>query len=76
MKPEKKIKVATDEEFIGLGIHPGLVPAIRELNIYTIEQLKGLNPNKLFNDICGKKKKLKLDAPNPSKEDVANWINA
>jgi len=75
MKPEKKIKVATDEEFIGLGIPPGLVPAIRELNILTIEQLKGLNPNKLFNDVCGKKKKLKLEVPNPSKEDVANWIN-
>ncbi|EPR68746.1 lysine--tRNA ligase [Cyclobacterium qasimii] len=75
MKPEKTIKVATDEEFIGLGIHPGLVPAIRELNIHTIEQLKGLNPNKLFNDVCGKKKKLKLEVPNPSKEDVSNWIN-
>ena len=75
MKPEKKIKVATDEEFIKLGIHPGLVPAIRELNIHTIEQLKGLNPNKLFNDVCGKKKKLKLEVPNPSKEDVSNWIN-
>lgn len=75
MKPEKKIKIATDEDFIGLGIHPGLVPAIRELNIHTIEQLKGLNPNKLFNDVCGKKKKLKLEVPNPSKEEVSNWIN-
>jgi lysyl-tRNA synthetase class 2 len=75
MKPEKKVKVATDQDFIGIGIHPGLVPAIRELNIHTIEQLRGLNPNKLFNDVCGKKKKLKLDVPNPSKEDVANWIS-
>jgi lysyl-tRNA synthetase class 2 len=75
MKPEKKVKIATDQDFIGIGIHPGLVPAIRELNIHTIEQLRGLNPNKLFNDVCGKKKKLKLDIPNPSKEDVANWIS-
>ena len=30
-------------------------------NECTIEQLKGLNPNKLFNDVCGKKKKLKLE---------------
>jgi lysyl-tRNA synthetase class 2 len=75
MKPEKKVKIATDQDFIGIGIHPGLVPAIRELNIHTIEQLRGLNPNKLFNDVCGKKKKLKLDVPNPSKEDVANWIS-
>ena len=75
MKPEKKIKIASDEDFIELGINPGLIPAIRELNIHTIEQLKGLNPNKLFNDVCGKKKKLKLDVPNPSKEEVSNWIN-
>lgn len=76
MKPEKKVKIASDEDFIELGINPGLIPAIRELNIHTIEQLKGLNPNKLFNDVCGKKKKLKLDVPNPSKEEVSNWINA
>jgi lysyl-tRNA synthetase class 2 len=75
MKPEKKVKIATDKDFIEIGIHPGLVPAIRELNIHTIEQLRGLPPNKLFNDVCGKKKKLKLDVPNPSKEDVAKWIS-
>ncbi|MFO7824838.1 MAG: lysine--tRNA ligase [Cyclobacterium sp.] len=75
MKPEKKVQVATDEDFIALGIHPGLVPAIRELNIHTLEQLRGQNPNKLFNDVCGKRKKLKLEAPNPSKEEVENWVN-
>jgi lysyl-tRNA synthetase, class II len=74
MKPEKKIQVASDEDFIALGIHPGLVPAIRELNIHTMEQLKSQNPNKLFNDVCGKRKKMKLEAPNPSKEEVEKWV--
>jgi lysyl-tRNA synthetase class 2 len=74
MKPEKKAKIASDEDFEALGIHRGLIPAIRELNIHTLEQLKSQNPSKLFNDICGKRKKLKLEAPNPSKEEVEKWI--
>ncbi|AGA76415.1 lysine--tRNA ligase [Echinicola vietnamensis] len=74
MRPEKKVKIATDEDFIALGIDAGLIPAIRELNIHTIEQLKEQDVNKLFNDVCGKRKKLKLEVKNPSKEDVANWL--
>ncbi|MEX2512488.1 MAG: lysine--tRNA ligase [Cyclobacteriaceae bacterium] len=74
MKPEKIIQVATDDDFIAVGIHPRLVPAIRELNIHTMEQLKSQNPSKLFNDVCGKRKKMKLEAPNPSKEEVEKWV--
>jgi len=74
MRPEKKISIASDEDFIALGIDPDLVPAIRDLNIHTIEQLKDQDPNKLFNDVCGRRKKLKLQASNPTKEEVENWI--
>jgi len=75
MRPEKTVKVASDEDFIALGIDPGLVPAIRDLNIHTIEQLKDQDPNKLFNDVCGRRKKLKLQASNPTKEEVEKWLN-
>ncbi|MBS9522720.1 lysine--tRNA ligase [Litoribacter alkaliphilus] len=74
MRPEKKVSIATDEDFIKRGIDPALIPAIRDLNIHTIEQLKEQDVNKLFNDVCGKRKKLKLDAKNPSKEEVAKWV--
>lgn len=74
MRPEKKVKIATDEDFVALGVDAGLVPALRDLNIHTIEQLKEQDPNKLFNDVCGRRKKLKLQVNNPSKEDVANWL--
>ncbi|MDN3686869.1 lysine--tRNA ligase [Cyclobacterium jeungdonense] len=76
MKPEKKVKVASDEDFMRVGIPAELIPVIRELNIHTMEQLRAQNPNKFFNDVCGKRKKLKLNASNPSKEEVENWINA
>lgn len=75
MKPEKKIKVATDEDFMRVGIPEALIPVIRELNIHTLEQLRAQNPNKFFNDVCGKRKKLKLNVSNPSKEEVEEWIN-
>lgn len=74
MRPEKKIKIASDEDFMELGIPTGLIPAIRDLNIHTIEQLKEQDVNKLFNDVCGRRKKLKLEAPNPTKEEVENWL--
>ena len=74
MRPEKKVSMATDEDFIALGINPGLIPAIRDLKIQTIDQLKEQNPNKLFNDVCGRRKKMKLDVPNPTKEEVESWL--
>jgi lysyl-tRNA synthetase class 2 len=74
MRPEKKVRIATDEDFIALGINPGLIPAIRDLKIQTIDQLKEQNANKLFNDVCGRRKKMKLDAPNPTKEEVERWL--
>ncbi|WP_194976245.1 lysine--tRNA ligase [Aquiflexum lacus] len=74
MRPEKKVQIASDEDFMALGIPAGLIPAIRDLNIHTLEQLKEQDANKLFNDVCGRRKKLKLDAANPSKEDVERWL--
>jgi len=75
MRPEKKIKMASDEDFIEAGIPAALVPVIRDLKIQTIDQLKEQNANKLFNDVCGRRKKMKLDVPNPTKEEVESWIS-
>ena len=74
MRPEKKTVMASDEDFIALGIDKGLIPVIRDLKIQTIDQLKEQNANKLFNDVCGRRKKMKLDVPNPSKEEVESWL--
>jgi len=74
MRPEKKIAMASDEDFIAIGIAKELIPVIRDLKIQTIDQLKEQNANKLFNDVCGRRKKMKLDVPNPTKEEVEGWI--
>lgn len=75
MRPEKKMNIASDEDFMELGIPAGLIPVIRDMNIQTIDQLKEMDTNKLFNDVCGRRKKLKLEVPNPTKEDVEKWVS-
>ena len=74
MRPEKKQVEATDEEFMQLGIPKEWIPVIRQKGFNTIEELKQANPNKLFNDLNGMRKKLKLDIPALKIEEVKGWI--
>lgn len=74
MKPEKVAKKDGPEKFIELGIPAEWADVIMKSGIQTVEGLKGLNPNKFHQDICGYNKKNKLGLTNPSKEDVAAWI--
>lgn len=77
MRPEKKVKTASEEDYKERGVEVGFIPLLQQLGIVTIDQLKEANPNKLHNDICGLRKKLKLnDLKNPTKEEVAAWVEA
>lgn len=73
MRPEKKKAVATDEDFKKKGIPEIWIPVIREIGFETIQALKDANPNKLFNDLNGMRKKKKLDVPAVQLDDVKNW---
>jgi lysyl-tRNA synthetase class 2 len=74
MRPEKKVKVTEDQDFVDAGIPAEWVVAIRKMGINTIEDLKTANPNKVFNDLGGLRKKLKLELAMPTKEEVASWF--
>ncbi len=75
MRPEKKVQFASDQDYLDRGIRTELIPILRELKVLTIEQLKNSTPSKLFNDVCGTRKKMKLnDVKNPSLEEVEGWI--
>ncbi|EIM77285.1 lysyl-tRNA ligase [Nitritalea halalkaliphila LW7] len=76
MRPEKKVEVASDAQLQEIGVRAELIPVLRKLNLYTLQQIAEAEPNKLFNDSCGMRKKLKLSIDNPSKEEVAGWIAA
>lgn len=73
MRPEKKI--AFDQSaFIERGIPAEYVPLLQKTGINTVEQLASANPNKLFNDICGLRKKLKLEITAPTADQVKAWV--
>ena len=75
MKPEKKATVTTDDDFVRAGVDAAWVPALRKAGVNTLAQLREANPNKLFNDLGGLRKKLKLDVPALQKEQLEAWIN-
>lgn len=74
MKPEKKLEIATKEDLIEAGVHFEWAEVLLQMNITSIEILKNTNPNKLFNDLGGMRKKLKLDIKMPAIEDVKKWV--
>ncbi|MBL6446466.1 lysine--tRNA ligase [Fulvivirga sp. 29W222] len=74
LRPEKKVEVATAEDYKNAGVREELIPIMQKLGISTIKQLKEANPNKLFNDVCGMRKKMKLEGvKNPDIEEVKSW---
>lgn len=75
MRPEKKTKVATEKDFIDRGVRKELIPVLQKVGVVTVEQLDNAVPTKLFNDICGMRKKMKLEIQNPSLEEVKGWIS-
>lgn len=74
MRPEKKIEGASEADYAALGVPAVWVPALRQLGLTTVEQLRSANPNKVFNDLGGLRKKLKVEASLPSLDDVKAWI--
>ncbi|MBB5282228.1 lysyl-tRNA synthetase class 2 [Rhabdobacter roseus] len=74
MRPEKKVEMATDADYTAQGVPAVWIPALQKMGLLTIEQLKAANPNKVFNDLGGLRKKLKIDAPMPQKTEVEGWI--
>ncbi|MCB0806822.1 MAG: lysine--tRNA ligase [Bacteroidales bacterium] len=74
MRPEKKAEVATDADFIEFGIPEAWVPVIRKAGFKTVEDLNDVNPNKLFNEMGGLRKKMKLDIAMPTIEEVRGWF--
>ncbi|MFO7721886.1 MAG: lysine--tRNA ligase [Bacteroidales bacterium] len=75
MRPEKKADINTDEDFLALDIPSHWIAPLRKAGVNSIESLAAAKPDKLFNDLCGLRKKLKMDNPPPAREEVEQWIN-
>lgn len=75
MRPEKKVKVTSDEDFVNAGVPADWVQVIRKMGFNTVEDLKAANPNKVFNDLGGMRKKMKLELTMPTKDEVGTWFS-
>lgn len=74
MRPEKKVEVSKDEDYLAIGVPKEWIPVIQKAGYHFISDLKELKAGSLHTQLCGLKKKMKLELTNPSIEDVASWI--
>ncbi len=74
MRPEKKSEVATVEEYAACGIDAVWVPVLQKMGFNTIAGLKEANPNKVFNDMGGMRKKMKIEQAMPTKDELMAWF--
>ncbi len=78
MKPEKQVEYLNKSDYEKIGIREDLIPILQKLNLTTPESFRAYEekPSKLFNEVCGTRKKLKIkEIQNPTAEEVQNWIN-
>lgn len=75
MRPEKTANVSTDDDFIAQGVPAEWIPVLHKMGFTTVDALKEANPNKVFNDLGGFRKKLKMNVPMPGKDDVLTWFS-
>jgi len=74
MRPEKKSEMATEAEYQAIGVPVEWIPVLQKMGFMTIQSIKEANPNKVFNDLGGMRKKLKLEISIPQKDDVMRWF--
>ncbi|MBR1596413.1 MAG: lysine--tRNA ligase [Phocaeicola sp.] len=75
MRPEKVVGKDPVAKFTELGILEDWVPVIQKAGYNLVNDMKGVNPQKVHMDICGVNKKYKLGLNNPTVDEVAGWIN-
>ncbi len=76
MRPEKVSTVTNNTEgFETIGVPSVWVPILQQAGFAELSALKDANPNKVFNQLCGLRKKLKMETPPPKPEEVKEWID-
>ncbi len=74
MKLEKNIELDPQKELEAAGVRADLIPILIKLGVHSQAQLKEIKPTKLFNDIPGMRKKLKLESvQNPTLQEIEGW---
>jgi len=75
MRPEKTVKKDSIEAYTTIGIPEEWVSVLQKAGYLQVENLKGAVPGKLHQELCGLKKKNKLELTNPTLEQVSSWLS-
>lgn len=75
MRPEKIAKKDNASKYLALGIPEEWISPLQRAGYNEVAALKGTNPNKLHQELCGLNKKFKLELNNPSLEEVKSWVD-
>ncbi len=73
MRPEKVVEVPDKAQYAALGVPSPWDNAFTYLKFNTLEEFSAANPNKIFNDLGGIRKKLKFEDALPSAESIKEW---
>lgn len=74
MRPEKAAESSAKDDLSLLGVREDLLPVLAKMGITSVQALKEMKPSKIFNDVCGMRKKMKLEnVVNPTFEEVEGW---
>ncbi len=74
MKPEKQLTMPTSKDYEELGASAGISKMLTAMNFPSIEDFKKGNPNKIFNDMGGLRKKLKVEESLPTLDQLKGWM--
>jgi lysyl-tRNA synthetase class 2 len=74
MKPEKQAAGFNEADFLAAGVRAELIPILQKLGIQSLSHMKEQKASKLFNDVCGLRKKMKLEIQNPTLQEVEDWL--
>ncbi|MBQ5750999.1 MAG: lysine--tRNA ligase, partial [Bacteroidaceae bacterium] len=74
MRPEKTQKRDNEAAYTAIGVPAEWVAPIQKAGYLTVADMADVNPAKLHQEICGVNKKYKLNLPNPTIENVTEWI--
>lgn len=74
MKPEKQLMAPSLKDYQALGASEGIAKILTAMNFASIEEFKKGSPNKIFNDMGGLRKKLKVEESLPTLDVVKGWM--
>jgi len=74
MKPEKQLSMPNLKDYEEIGASEGIAKILTAMNFASIEDFKKANPNKIFNDMGGLRKKLKVEDLLPSLDQLKSWM--